>query len=282
MTRDEKRARAARAAALLDELIGGKDEATQLPDPPPAKGAGRTPKVLAPARDRHPVPGGKAGAAEQREPVAPTKAPRESEPVPPYQKRKGVAGTVDDYGFETYGVLTPLNGINERHWPKKHDHGSLVRGTSVWYRGERWWVEYAPPHWSKGCYARISDKAVHPDPARPLPSEMGGPVTTFCVHADVLELAPTRGNLYTRQPSLAGVARAERAKAGIRDVGDDIAALLRDCETADAMYAAGAKYLGVEESSLRERYGHLNPGQQRMNIGNRLRSLWKKGLLKLD
>lgn len=48
------------------------------------------------------------------------------------------------------------------------------------------------------------------------------------------------------------------------------------------MYAAGAKYLGVEESSLRERYGHLNPGQQRMNIGNRLRSLWKKGLLKLD
>jgi hypothetical protein len=64
------------------------------------------------------------------------------------------------------------------------------------------------------------------------------------------------------------------------DNGDKIAKQLRGLdldgvysETARAIRHAGTEEGTIEdiESSLRKRYGKLNPGQQRMSLGNRLR-----------
>lgn len=38
------------------------------------------------------------------------------------------------------------------------------------------------------------------------------------------------------------------------------------------LYSRAARLLGVPEPELRKKYGHLNPGLQRMNLGNRLRA----------
>ena len=55
------------------------------------------------------------------------------------------------------------------------------------------------------------------------------------------------------------------------DCGDPIAAELRDL-TLDEVYEL-AEGLGLE--GLRAKYAKLNPGQQRMNLGNRLRAMAK-------
>ncbi|MBM3853209.1 MAG: hypothetical protein FJ399_08625 [Verrucomicrobia bacterium] len=70
-------------------------------------------------------------------------------------------------------------------------------------------------------------------------------------------------------------AKEERA-AKPHDNGDPVARMLRDAETLDQVYAVAAKYLKVPEKELRSKYGHLNPGQQRMNCGNRMRGKWRK------
>ena len=57
--------------------------------------------------------------------------------------------------------------------------------------------------------------------------------------------------------------------------GDDLAVALAG-HGLDVIYSAAAVVLSTDESELRQRYGHLNPGQQRMNLGNRIRSTWKK------
>ena len=57
--------------------------------------------------------------------------------------------------------------------------------------------------------------------------------------------------------------------------GDDLAMVLAG-HGLDVIYSAAAVVLSTDESELRQRYGHLNPGQQRMNLGNRIRSTWKK------
>lgn len=64
------------------------------------------------------------------------------------------------------------------------------------------------------------------------------------------------------------------AKSGRKslDNGDEIAKLLRGKSLEDA-YAFTAKKLDVSERSLKEKYGKLNEGMQRMNLGNRLRGL---------
>lgn len=42
--------------------------------------------------------------------------------------------------------------------------------------------------------------------------------------------------------------------------------------TLDQMYEHASRELGDTKEALRARYGHLNPGLQRMNLGNRLRA----------
>lgn len=162
--------------------------------------------------------------------------------------------------------------IRPEHVPKKHAPGSLKRGDSVWYRGGRYWVESAPPDWSRTCTVRISNERIHPDPDRHPPKER----ESFCCHADLLELAPAPKNAYAGCSTLAQEQRKERSKSGQHDVGDEVATLLRGKEI-DECYTTAARFLKVPEDDLRQRYGHLNPGQQRMNLGNKMRFFLKKG-----
>ena len=46
-------------------------------------------------------------------------------------------------------------------------------------------------------------------------------------------------------------------------------------ETLDETYRRGAAAVGVPEKELREKYGHLNLGMQKMNLNNRLRNFNK-------
>lgn len=55
------------------------------------------------------------------------------------------------------------------------------------------------------------------------------------------------------------------------DCGDSLAKTLQGQEL-DEVYRQAAKQLGETERALRERYAKLNPGMQRMNLGNRMRA----------
>lgn len=52
--------------------------------------------------------------------------------------------------------------------------------------------------------------------------------------------------------------------------GDEVAQKLEGKDI-DAVYAAAARALKVDESELRGKYKHLNIGMQRMSLGNRMR-----------
>jgi hypothetical protein len=56
--------------------------------------------------------------------------------------------------------------------------------------------------------------------------------------------------------------------------GDEIATKLIGKDL-DTVYAAAAKALKEDEKDLRAKYKHLNPGMQRMNLGNRMRAAAK-------
>ena len=58
------------------------------------------------------------------------------------------------------------------------------------------------------------------------------------------------------------------------DCGDELAAKLRG-KSLDEVYTFAAKALGEPEADLRKKYGKLNLGQQRMNLGNRVRATLK-------
>ena len=60
--------------------------------------------------------------------------------------------------------------------------------------------------------------------------------------------------------------------------GDDLAIRLSSKTPAEVL-ALASKLLGLD---LKAKYASLNPGQQRMNAGNRLRSAIKKGSIKMD
>lgn len=145
-------------------------------------------------------------------------------------------------------------------------------GDSVWYRGERYWVTRAPADWSVSHFVRISDKRVREDSPEVKDS------TSFFVHPDLLDLAPVNRNPYGRQPTMADVKRREvQRTTGLRDNGDEVAELLRSAKTLDDVYRIGARFLGVKEAELRAKYEKLNPGQQRMCVGNRMRGKAKTG-----
>lgn len=55
------------------------------------------------------------------------------------------------------------------------------------------------------------------------------------------------------------------------DNGDEIAKQLRGADL-ETVYSKAAKILGESVKELQARYGHLNAGMQRMNLGNRMRA----------
>ena len=58
--------------------------------------------------------------------------------------------------------------------------------------------------------------------------------------------------------------------------GDPVAVFLQGQEPALVM-AAAERILGLDAGFLSEKYQSLNPGQQRMNSGNRIRAALKRG-----
>lgn len=60
--------------------------------------------------------------------------------------------------------------------------------------------------------------------------------------------------------------------------GDDVATALRMFEP-DRVVRIAEILLDFEEGELAARYAKLNPGQRRMNAGNRIRAAFKKGLI---
>lgn len=157
----------------------------------------------------------------------------------------------------------PIQAV--RNWKD----GDINVGDAVFYRGTRYWVEYVPPSFEQSAHVRISDTRIDPTPGR-LPHNKR---CSFSVPADLVTLAPVR-QIGLKQPTIKDIERAERAKAGAKDVGDRVADLLRD-KNLDEAYEVASRFLRVPPEDLRAKYGHLNNGQQRMNLGNRMRS-WEK------
>lgn len=63
--------------------------------------------------------------------------------------------------------------------------------------------------------------------------------------------------------------------------GDDLAAFL-SALTPEAVVALAEKVLGLEAGELVAKYDRLNPGQKRMNSGNRIRAAIKRGDLTVE
>lgn len=59
------------------------------------------------------------------------------------------------------------------------------------------------------------------------------------------------------------------------DCGDRVAKMLEGKEL-DEVYEMAADLLDLPLQTLAQKYGHLNPGMQRMNLGNRLRTHFNK------
>lgn len=76
-----------------------------------------------------------------------------------------------------------------------------------------------------------------------------------------------------RAPSAAGAAKPPRAPREVKPL-DDVAQLLAECGSLDDLWKMAVKQ-GLPKD-LRKKLEHLNPGLQRMNIGNRIRNLRKK------
>ena len=76
--------------------------------------------------------------------------------------------------------------------------------------------------------------------------------------------------LYLPQYETYSAVRADGSKIRSIDKGDAIAKALRGQELVKT-YADVAAATGVSVIELRERFNHLNPGMQRMNLGNMLR-----------
>ena len=60
-----------------------------------------------------------------------------------------------------------------------------------------------------------------------------------------------------------------------KDNADEVAIMLRG-KTLDEVYGIAESLLTISAEELKARYTHLNAGQQRMNVGNRLRAHIKK------
>ena len=58
--------------------------------------------------------------------------------------------------------------------------------------------------------------------------------------------------------------------------GDDVAQAMHGRELHE-VYQIGGKLLDMTAGELEDKYQHLNPGAQRMNVGNRIRNQFKQG-----
>lgn len=92
----------------------------------------------------------------------------------------------------------------------------------------------------------------------------------------VYEIIPTGDQQFAPAPVVAA------PKAPRVPNTDPIAALLNGRDLIEVYAICGFLLQGETPSGLKARYAHLNPGQQRMCCGNRLRAAHKKGLCRLS
>ena len=138
--------------------------------------------------------------------------------------------------------------------PKKHVLGpedeQMHVGSIVFYRGERFWVSICPNSWDITHHVRICSKRIRAGDPEPTDAEC------FYVHADVLDISPNQNQI--RPKTVKAIAASERARAGVRDVGDEVAEILRGL-TLDEMFATASAFLGediaaqIGRASCRER-----------------------------
>ena len=83
--------------------------------------------------------------------------------------------------------------------------------------------------------------------------------------------------LYLPQYTAYTTELADGSKKRSIDKGDDVALALRKL-TLDAVYSTAASSTGISQKGLRDRFAHLNPGMQRMNLGNMIRKALKEAL----
>jgi hypothetical protein len=83
--------------------------------------------------------------------------------------------------------------------------------------------------------------------------------------------------LYLPQYTAYTTELADGTKKRSIDKGDDVALTLRKL-TLDAVYSTAASATGISQRGLRDRFAHLNPGMQRMNLGNMIRKALKEAL----
>ena len=81
--------------------------------------------------------------------------------------------------------------------------------------------------------------------------------------------------LYLPQYTAYTTLLADGTKKRSIDKGDAVATSLRKL-TLDAVYATAASATGISKAGLRDRFAHLNPGMQRMNLGNMIRKALKE------
>jgi hypothetical protein len=76
-----------------------------------------------------------------------------------------------------------------------------------------------------------------------------------------------------REHDISGYEKVKNASGHTSyDNGDEVATKLRG-KTLDEVYAQAAKMLKEPEKDLRAKYKNLNPGMQRMSLGNRMRKI---------
>ena len=81
--------------------------------------------------------------------------------------------------------------------------------------------------------------------------------------------------LYLPQYTAYTTQLADGTKKRSIDKGDAVAVGLRKL-TLDAVYATASSATGISQAGLRDRFAHLNPGMQRMNLGNMIRKALKE------
>ena len=81
--------------------------------------------------------------------------------------------------------------------------------------------------------------------------------------------------LYLPQYTAYTTELADGTKKRSIDKGDGVALALRKLSL-DAVYVQASKATGISQVGLRDRFAHLNPGMQRMNLGNMIRKALKE------
>lgn len=144
----------------------------------------------------------------------------------------------------------------------------LAQGTQHMYNGnpdDLWWVTAHEPD---AKYAYCSKGGLDRN-GRPTGKAKNIPAALLTPVVDTKKAKRVKG-------AAPAVRREKKRKDNI---GDSISNILAEAENLEQLWAIAAA-AGLDVPTVKARIGHLNPGLQRMGIGNRLRTLQKRGELK--